>query len=132
MLPSATNSMTQRRILRTEKGQIVVLREGQFESEQVLHDAVAAHPDVLPVEDIGLDPLVTIASEVSVEGGFIDLLATDRLGRLAIVEFKKGTENPDARHVVAQLPALIALLRRRADSCTSATQTTASTPVLSA
>ena len=95
--------MTQRHILRIEKGQIVVLQEEHFESEQVLHDAVAAHPEVLPVEDLGLEPLVTLASEITVEGGYIDSLAADRLGRLAILEYKKGTENPDARKVVAQL-----------------------------
>jgi hypothetical protein len=35
--------------------------------------------------------------------GWIDLIATDGQGRLAIVEFKKGTENRDIRQVVAQL-----------------------------
>src|SRR5687767_3399782 len=31
------------------------------------------------------------------------MLAADRQGRLAIIEFKKGPENPDVRRVVAQL-----------------------------
>ena len=33
----------------------------------------------------------------------MDLLAADAQGRLVIVEFKRGTENPDVRKVVAQV-----------------------------
>ena len=43
------------------------------------------------------------ASQVDFGAGPIDLLVTDPQGRVAIVEFKRGSENPDVRRVVAQL-----------------------------
>jgi hypothetical protein len=77
--------------------------EAPFARERDLQAAVAAHPEVLPAEDVGLETLVTLGTEVAVAEGTIDLLAADRQGRLAIVEFKKGPENTDVRKVVAQL-----------------------------
>jgi hypothetical protein len=78
-------------------------REVPFLTERDLQTAVAAHPEILPAEDIGLEALVALGTEVPAAEGQIDLLVTDRQGRLAIVEFKKGPENPDVRKVVAQL-----------------------------
>jgi hypothetical protein len=92
-----------RRIIRLDESVVTVAREARFESESRLHDAVAAHPEVLPNEDFGLGPLVPLAKELDLGAGPMDLLATDGLGRLVIVEFKRGTENPDVRHVVAQI-----------------------------
>jgi hypothetical protein len=92
-----------RRILRLDAGVASVAREAQFDSEAQLHSAIAEHPEVLPSEDIGVGPLVAVANELDVGAGPIDLLATDALGRLVIVEFKRGTENPDVRKVVAQV-----------------------------
>jgi hypothetical protein len=77
--------------------------ERRFDSEQDLHRAVAAHPEVLPSEDLGLGPLVALGTELDFGAGPLDLLAADSLGRLVIVEFKRGTENPDVRQVVAQV-----------------------------
>jgi hypothetical protein len=78
-------------------------REAPFATELDLQTAVAAHPEVLPAEDVGLEALVTLGVEVAAAEGAIDMLAADRQGRLAIIEFKKGPENPDVRRVVAQL-----------------------------
>lgn len=80
-----------------------VAREAAFAKELDLQEAVATHPEVLPAEDVGLGTLVTLGTEVAAAEGFIDMLAADRQGRIAIVEFKKGPENPDVRRVVAQL-----------------------------
>jgi hypothetical protein len=82
--------MAERRILRSDGGTISVAKESRFTT-------------VLPSEDLALGPLVTLATELDVGHGPIDLLAADAKGRLVIVEFKKGTENPDVRKVVAQV-----------------------------
>jgi hypothetical protein len=93
----------ERRILRIDTTGITVAQSARLDSEQRLHDAIAAHPEVLPHEDFGLGPLVSLAVELDLGSGPMDLLAADDQGRLVIVEFKRGTENPDVRQVVAQL-----------------------------
>src|ERR1700682_6186219 len=51
-----------RRILRLDGGgAISVAQEARFDSEAQLHSAVAAHPEVLPAEDVGVGPLVALA-----------------------------------------------------------------------
>jgi hypothetical protein len=95
--------MADHAILVSSGGGWNVAREARFATERDLQDAVAAHPEVLPAEDIGLETLVTLSTAVAVAEGELDMLATDRHGRLAIVEFKKGPENTDVRKVVAQL-----------------------------
>jgi len=95
--------MAERRILRRDGQRLTVAVESRFAAEEDLHVAMAAHPEVLPSEDIGLGPLVALANELDVGHGPIDLLCADPTGRLVIVEFKRGTENPDVRKVVAQV-----------------------------
>jgi alkylated DNA nucleotide flippase Atl1 len=96
--------VSKRRILQlSEVGVLTVASETTFESEERLHSAIAEHPEVLPSEDIGLGPLVTIANELDLGHGPMDTLAVDASGRLAIIEFKRGSENPDVRKVVAQV-----------------------------
>ena len=92
-----------RRILQLDGAKISVSAERRFDSEQDLHGAVAAHPEVLPSEDLGLGPLVALGTELDFGAGPLDLLAADPQGRIVIVEFKRGTENPDVRKVVAQV-----------------------------
>ena len=96
-------AMAERAILVKGEDGWRVARESGFVTELDLQEAVAAHPEVLPAEDVGLDTLVTLGTEIAAAEGFIDMLAADRQGRLAIIEFKKGPENPDVRRVVAQL-----------------------------
>ncbi len=93
----------QRRVLRLDGAVATVASESAFEAEQVLADAVTSHPEVLPVADLGMGPLVAVAAEFPTDAGPIDLLAVDGTGRLAIVEFKVGPENSDVRKVIAQL-----------------------------
>lgn len=95
--------MTGRRILRVEDGRFEVAVEAPYATEAHLHDAIAEHPEVLPSEDLGRGPLITVAVELDLGAGPMDLLVVDPRGRLAIVEFKRGTENPDVRVVVAQV-----------------------------
>lgn len=95
--------MMSRRILQVQGTNVAVAAQTRFETEQVLDDAIAAHPEVLPSEDLGLGPLITLGTKLDFGAGPMDLLVSDPQGRLAIVEFKRGTENPDVRKVVAQL-----------------------------
>lgn len=46
---------------------------------------------------------MSLGSEVPLESGSLDLLLADAHGRLALCEFKKGSENPDLRKVTAQI-----------------------------
>lgn len=92
-----------RRILQLDGAKISVSTERRFDAERDLHGAVAAHPEVLPSEDLGLGPLVSLGTELDFGAGPLDLLAADPQGRIVIVEFKRGTENPDVRKVVAQV-----------------------------
>lgn len=44
-------SKMKRRILRLSENGLTVATEQRFESEARLHEAIAAHPEVLPAED---------------------------------------------------------------------------------
>ncbi|WP_134114127.1 hypothetical protein [Kribbella kalugense] len=58
----------------------------------------------MPIEDMDLDgPLLVIGQEVGLASGRIDLVGLARSGDLLLVEFKTGPQNPDFRHVLAQL-----------------------------
>src|SRR5947209_1291632 len=100
---AVSEAIMNRRILRVSGESVSVAREARFESEAQLHNAVTANPEVLPNEDFGLGVLVPLAVELDLGSGPMDLLAADAQGHLAIVEFKRGTENSDIRHVVAQV-----------------------------
>ena len=53
--------MARRRIVQlSDAGVLSVASESTFESEERLRSAIAAHPEVLPSEDVGLGPLVTV------------------------------------------------------------------------
>ena len=93
-----------RKALQVREGAVVsVLSESKFATEAVLHTAIADHPEALPHEDFGLGPMITVANELQLSAGPLDLLLVDPQGRLALCEFKKGSENPDVRKVLAQL-----------------------------
>jgi hypothetical protein len=92
-----------RRILQIDGSKMSVSAESRFDAERDLHEAIAAHPEVLPSEDLGLGPLVALGTELDFGPGPLDLLAVDPQGHIVIVEFKRGSENPDVRKVVAQV-----------------------------
>lgn len=92
-----------RRILQVQGATVSVSERTHFETEYDLEQAIATNPEVLPSEDLGLGPLIALGRQLDFGAGPIDLLAADPQGRLVIVEFKRGSENPDVRKVVAQL-----------------------------
>lgn len=93
----------ERRALRRDTNGITVLREQRVPLEADLQQAFVQHPDALPASDLGLGPLVSIGWELDLGAGPMDQLAVDASGQLVVTEYKKGTENPDVRHVIAQL-----------------------------
>jgi hypothetical protein len=92
-----------RRVITLRGQSVAVSEESRFASERELEDAIKAYPEVLPSQDLGLGPLFAIGSQLDFGSGPLDLLCADAQGRLAIVEFKRGSENPDVRKVVAQM-----------------------------
>jgi hypothetical protein len=102
-----------RRIIRVDAGVPSVALETRFDTEAQLHALVAARPEVLPTEDLRMSPLVPLANELDFGAGPMDLLAVDTTGRLVVIEFKRGSENPDVRKVVAQVLDYGSMLWRR-------------------
>lgn len=90
-------------VLREDKSE-AVLEEILAPDEQNLHDRLRLSPGLLPIEDLELDgPLLVVGQEVSLASGRIDLVGLARSGDILLVEFKTGPQNPDFRHVLAQL-----------------------------
>jgi hypothetical protein len=80
LVPAGFRVVT-RRILQLDGAKISVSAERRFDAERDLHGAVAAHPEVLPSEDLGLGPLVSLGTELDFGAGPLDLLAADPQGR---------------------------------------------------
>ncbi len=92
-----------RRIL-FENGEVEAVLEEQRTDERELQEAVKRHPELLPIEDLGMaGPLLVIGRETSLPAGAVDLVGLTRGGELVLVEFKIGPENPDFRHATSQL-----------------------------
>jgi len=96
-----------------ERRHLLVMREGEagqtipespIPQEAALQEAFKEHPELIPVNDLGLGRLLVVGRETGVAGGgAVDLLAVDPTGRIIVAEFKRGPENPDSRRVIAQL-----------------------------
>jgi hypothetical protein len=79
-----------------------VATEAELLTEQRLHDVLTEHPELIPVEDLGMSTVAVVGREAGLDAGRADLVLLDATGRLCIVEVKKEG-NPDTRKVVAQL-----------------------------
>jgi hypothetical protein len=78
--------------------------EGGYD-ERWLQNLVAAHPSVLPIQDIeaAFTPAISVCTELPVASGFVDNLLVTPTGNLIAVECKLW-RNPEARRkVVAQV-----------------------------
>lgn len=96
--------MTRKLLLRLPDGSSPVLDQVAAENEVQLQDEMKQHPELLPLEDLGLlGPPVVIGRETPLESGRIDLVLLGNGGDLALVEFKTGPQNPDFRSCLAQL-----------------------------
>ena len=69
-----------------------------FPDEAALHGLVEDAPQLLPLS--GSPQLVVVGREVSVGGGYADLIAVEPSGRLVVIEVKLA-KNAEARRAVA-------------------------------
>lgn len=82
----------------------VHLAEVLADNEAQLQEQLKAHPELLPVEEFGLQgPLMVVGRETSLPSGAADLVGMTPNGDVVIVEFKTGPQNSDFRHTLAQL-----------------------------
>lgn len=81
-----------------------MLIEIDAHDEAQLQERLKESPDLLPVDEFGLDgPLMVIGRETTLPSGAADLLCLSPGGDLLVVEFKTGPKNPDFRAALAQL-----------------------------
>jgi hypothetical protein len=93
-----------RRILMRSGDQTVELVERNADSELELQDVLRRAPNLVPIDDLGLDgPMMVVGRETALPSGRVDLLGVTPAGDILVVEFKTGPENPDYRHALAQL-----------------------------
>lgn len=96
--------MARKIIVQREDGSRPVLNEVLADDEAQLQDIVKESPDLLPVDEFGMDgPLMVVGRETTLPSGYVDLVCLSKGGDLLLVEFKTGPQNSDFRHVVAQL-----------------------------
>lgn len=74
-----------RKILRVEGDTVSVAAKTRFESEERLQRAIAAHPEVLPAEDVGIGPPVMLSEELDLGTGPMDLVAVDATGGRPVI-----------------------------------------------
>jgi hypothetical protein len=80
------------------------LTERRADSEFELQNVLRQAPNLIPVDDLGLDgPLMVVGRETALPSGRVDLLTVTPAGDVLIIEFKTGPQNPDYRHALAQL-----------------------------
>lgn len=85
-------------------GNSPILEEVAAHDEAQLQGMLKKHPELLPLDELGLSaPPVVVGRESQLESGRIDLVVLGNGGELALVEFKTGPQNPDFRECLAQL-----------------------------
>jgi len=91
-------------IVRSGDGPPDILEEIEAANEEELRSLIKEHPDLLPVEEFGLDgPLMVVGRETKLASGAVDLICVTAGGDLLVIEFKTGPQNSDFRHSLAQL-----------------------------
>jgi hypothetical protein len=74
------------------------------DNEAELQDKLQRHPELLPLEELGLEgPLLIVGRETSLPSGAVDLVGLARNGAILVIEFKTGPQNSDFRHALAQM-----------------------------
>ncbi len=96
--------MARKLVLDLPDGHGPVLEEVQAADELQLQEKFKSHPELLPLEELGLvGPAVVVGRESALESGRVDLVLLADGGELVVVEFKTGPQNPDFRECLAQL-----------------------------
>src|SRR5690242_5679287 len=85
-------------------GNIELLDQTPAENEHQLQEELKRHPELLPLDEMGLaEPAIVVGRESSLDSGRVDLVVLGAGGELALIEFKTGPQNPDFRECLAQL-----------------------------
>jgi len=79
-----------------------------FLDEAALHELVEEAPQLLPLS--GSPQMVVVGREVPLGGGYADLVAVERSGRMAVIEVKLARNSEARRAVVAQVLTYAAFL----------------------
>ena len=98
--------MAEKIYIRNASGEIEPLAEERFETEAMLEELIAQHPELLAGEQMRPeDPLrwVLIKPQMQIEGWAVDLLLVDQHARPTLVEVKRGTNPDNRRKVVGQM-----------------------------
>ena len=76
-----------------------ILEETEATNEEELRSLVKDNPDLLPIEEFGLNgPVMVVGRETTLPSGAVDLICVTANGDLLVVEFKTGPQNSDFRH----------------------------------
>jgi hypothetical protein len=95
--------MARKLIIELPDGSGQMLEQVPAEHELQLQEKLKLHPELLPLEDLGLvGPAVVVGRESTLDSGRVDLVLLGNGGDLALVEFKTGPQNPDFRECLAQ------------------------------
>jgi hypothetical protein len=91
-------------VIKVSGGASPVLEEVPADNESQLQEQLKAHPELMPLDELGLvGPAVVVGRESHLDSGRVDLVLLGNGGDLALVEFKTGPQNPDFRECLAQL-----------------------------
>lgn len=98
--------MAEKIYIRNASGELEPLTEKRFETEAMLEELVAQHPELLAGDQLRRDdPLrwILIKPQMPMEGWAVDLLLLDQDARPTLVEVKKGDNSDNRRKVVGQI-----------------------------
>lgn len=91
-------------VIQLPDGSRPVLEQVPAEHELQLQEQLKLHPELLPLDELGLvGPAVVVGRESGLDSGRVDLVLLGHGGDLALVEFKTSPQNPDFRECLAQL-----------------------------
>jgi hypothetical protein len=96
--------MARKLVIDLPDGTRQLLAEVLADDELQLQEQLKLHPELLPLEELGLvGPAVVVGRESALDSGRVDLVLLGNGGDLALVEFKTGPQNPDFRECLAQM-----------------------------
>ena len=98
--------MAEKIYIRTASGEIEPLAEREFETEAILEELIARHPELLAGEQMRPDdPLrwILVKPQMEIEGWAVDLLLIDQHSYPTLVEVKRGSNREIRRAVVGQM-----------------------------
>ncbi|WP_290050375.1 hypothetical protein [Amycolatopsis solani] len=96
--------MARKVLVKQSNGEPFTLSETPAPDEHHLQEVLKHHPELLPLDDLGLSgPLLIVGRETRLASGSVDLVGLTSSGEVVLVEFKTGPQNPDFRAALAQL-----------------------------